>query len=100
MASPATVGGGWGEQQGGGLLFGTASSASVMADDLPAFVLPHTVGLISQTCPPWVHNPNLTEKLYGIDLYIESQSNQAIILHISRQLSCRDMCKIMAWLDH
>ena len=27
------------------------------------------------------------------------QSNQVIILHMSRQFSCRDMCKIMTWSD-
>ena len=27
-------------------------------------------------------------------------SNQVTNLHMSRQLSCRDMCKIVIWLDH
>ena len=27
-------------------------------------------------------------------------SNQLTILHMSRQLSCRDMCKIVTWFDH
>ena len=36
-------------------------------------------------------------------LYLLSYSqrfNQATILHMSRQLSCRGMGKIVTWLDH
>ena len=43
-----------------------------------------------------VHNPNFEI----IQVFDKLLSNQVTIWHISRQLSCRDMCKFGTWLDY
>ena len=49
----------------------------------------------------WAHNPNLVKKKKKkLVLHAKWWSKQATILHMPRQLSCRDMCKIVTSLDH
>ena len=46
----------------------------------------------------WANHPNLEIKiLFSLEKW---WSNLVTILHKSQQLSCRDMCKFVTWLDH
>ena len=60
----------------------------------------------------WWQNTNTTEQKFTALCYILTclksymlsvekwRHNQATILHMPRQLCCRDMCKFVAWLAH
>ena len=51
-------------------------------------------GSISQ----WAHDPNIVKKKCGLLWHEKWWPDQVIILHISWQLSCHDMCKIVTWM--
>ena len=46
----------------------------------------------------WSHYWNIAKIVFVLILF--SRSSQVTILHISQQLGCCDMCKIMAWSAH
>ena len=46
----------------------------------------------------WAHKWNLAKIMFSLILI--QMKYQVIILHMSRQLSCRDMCKIVTWFDN
>ena len=67
----------------------------------------HKIGGTRFTNNLWAHNWNLVQIFFAevMILMIQSDhkfesSNQITNLHRSRQQSCRDLCKIMTWLDH
>ena len=57
-------------------------------------VTPHT----RPTKDTWAQHAKLTKIHFCLILILITQS--VIILHMSRQLSCRVMCKIVTWPDH
>ena len=56
---------------------------------------PYSLGIISQSIHEF-----MIEILWKFCLFWFWHSNQVIVLHMSRQLSCPDMGKVVAWLDH
>ena len=94
--------------------------AFFLPNSLPGWQVPPTCLAVTPhvRAMHWLHDPTTSElsrgpisqRIYELMIQILSKfmlylfenwsSDQVIILHMSWQLSCHDMCKIMTWLDY